>query len=128
MIVTAIGCSQKEPVDPIDRFVQQESSDNMFFSGVHSIVYLPETASSEQLVSGVYKQAFYRLGNVNKILETKKVQITYRGMTNTEPYDTYLVILANTDEGKKIVVLQFSKIPDNTSKLEGGWEYEIFDQ
>jgi hypothetical protein len=106
--------------------VRQESSDPYFFSGPGRTIRLPATTSPEQVASAVFKQNFSELGSVTKFLETKNVQISYKGMTNLVPNDTYTAVLVDTNIGRKVVLFQYRV--DKREKMGTGWEYRVYDQ
>jgi len=123
LAVALTGCGQR---DPIDRVVRQASSDPFFRNGMWKPILLPATASPEQLASAVFKQDFSELGNVTKILETKKVQIAYKDMTNEVPNATYTAVLVDADIGRKVILFQYSE--NKRDKRISGWWHRVYDQ
>lgn len=92
------------------------------------IIRLPVTASLEQLTPAVFKQDLSEFGSVTKILETRKVQISLKGMTDPAHINdyTYTAVLVDTDIGRKVVLFQYYE--DKRNKRFSGWWFRVYDQ
>ena len=88
---------------PIEQLAERLSKDYMWQNGISPIITLPSTATTEQVLSEVFKMSGFDQGHVTdyKILEVKEVQIT-----GSLP-DWYTAVLVSTNFGDKIVLLQY---------------------
>jgi hypothetical protein len=101
LALAMIGCAQR---DPIDRIVDQESSNPFFPSGMYLPIPLPLTAS----VTQVTVTALGELPVKTLILESRRVRIPKRGGAGEDPARVaYVGVLARTPSGDKVVLLQY---------------------
>lgn len=90
--------------DQIDQLVTELSSSNgLLMNEAYPILGLPETASTEEVVSKTFKMTSFDKGRVEnyKILQIRKVRI--RGSLP----DLYTAVLVETTFGKKIVLFRY---------------------
>ena len=107
----------KTPPDPIERLVERLSKNLGWTNGVFPAIKLPSTATTEQVVSEVFRMTGFDQGHVTsyKVMQTKDVQIPV-GM----PLERYTAVLVQTNFGEKIALL----------KYEGGssgWWSRVYD-
>ena len=104
------GCARTP--DAIDGLVADLSSTHgMWINGYSLDIRLPNTASTEQVVEQVFKQAIFDTGRATppvsgkvtsyKILKTRRVYIP-----NDSQSDTYTAVLVETNFGQKIILLK----------------------
>lgn len=108
---------------PIERLAARLSADPLWQNGIAPIIALPQTASTEQVVSKVFEMISFDQGKVTKhrILEAKRVRIK-GGLP-----DHYTAALIETNLGEKIVLFRheggaigwWSRVYDNDSPASG---------
>jgi len=124
------GCA---PSDPIDRVVQEASSNPNFSSDGWMAVLMIRTSSPvtmfpEELTKWMFKDYILESWNTNRILEVKKVQISYE-LANPNGAQSsgtnYLAVLVNTDMGRRVILYKDS---GKSTKYWIGWEFKIDDK
>jgi hypothetical protein len=110
------GCVTKS--DSIDRLVADLSATSGFYlNGFPDGSNLPQSASPKELVSEAFRQADFDPGRVTsyRILKIRQVQVNEGNII----YHHYTAVLADTNLGKKIVLMHYDK-------AEGGWWRRIY--
>jgi hypothetical protein len=106
-----------EPSDPIDALVAQLTrTGGMWLNGLSPVLELPENASTEELVAEFFQKVSYEQGQIKShtIADSRRVTIT-PGIFD----DQYTAVLVDTNLGRKILLLQYSK--------NGGWWSRVYD-
>lgn len=99
--------------DAIDWLVAELGSSGNWQDGIVTSLNLPETASSEEIVSNAFKKDwFYKIPADYKILESRKIEFPF-------PHDKYLAALVETGIGQKIIIYEYAG-------REVGW-FRIYD-
>lgn len=101
-LAALLGC---QPIDPIDRVVRKESSNEYFPSGMWKPIDLPATASAEEVIGKLFATPI-------RILTNREVRISE---------DLYRAALVETGGGRKVVLIRYDKDRNPTKKLKGWW-------
>jgi hypothetical protein len=112
IIIAALLAGCATTPDSIDRLVSRLSSDHSWERGDYFSLGVPATASTEQVVLAVLKT--YHVTSY-RILTVREVKIP-----GSLP-SPYIAVLANTDEGRKVVLL-------NHVGPDRDWWYRVFDE
>ena len=108
-----LGCSLRDPIDRLEA----ELSKPQISTHLYQPIELPETASPQECIS-VLASKDRRLLLSPKVLKMRQVHISIGDWT---------AVLLDTNDGQKIVLLQF--LPPKVSSKGGmhGWDYWIYD-
>ncbi|MFI5380219.1 MAG: M56 family metallopeptidase, partial [Tepidisphaerales bacterium] len=90
---------------PIERLAERLSSDQLWQNGLAPMITLPQTASTEEVVSKVFDMTSFgqaKTGKENRILEVKQVRIP-----GSLP-DQYTAAVVETNLGQKIVLINYA--------------------
>ena len=124
---------EREAALPFDRLAAQLSSSPLWQNGISPIIALPQTASTEQVVSKVFETISFDQGKVtqHRVLEVRQVRIK-----GSLP-DQYTAALVETNLGEKIVLLRheggpmgwWSRVyhsdPPATAGGEAAWQINL---
>lgn len=105
------------PSDPIDALVAKLSkTQGMWLNGISPVIEMPEGAPIEDLVAEFFQKVNYDGGPIGsqRIAEIRRVTIP-PGLSS----DEFIAVLVNTNLGRKILLLQYSK--------SGGWWSRVYD-
>jgi hypothetical protein len=121
VIILALGCSRR---DPIDRLMARIPYEN-FPSYPFKMIELPPDASPEQLISALAKRGAFELGHFEfttfNILEARRTHTAPRPHYDI-PQENFIAVLLDTNLGRKIVVFKPMSNRDNA-----GWYYRTYD-
>jgi hypothetical protein len=96
-VIVFSGCTSR---DPIDRVVQQASSNRYFGNGPFKPINLPPTSPITNLLAQAFEKTFPLPSHVEKIsiLEQREVSISSI---------SYTAVLVETENGRKVVLLRY---------------------
>jgi hypothetical protein len=115
------GCATKP--DSFDRLAADLSATSgLYLNGFPDGSNLPQSASPEELVSEAFRQTDFDPGRVTsyQILKIRQVLIS----EGSAYQRTYTAVLADTNLGRKIVLMRYNKGDDSTA---AGWWRRIYD-
>jgi hypothetical protein len=102
-VVVLGGCGTR--IDPLDRISEDLSASHGTWSqGVFPKLQLAETATADEVISGVLQRTSFDYGRIteHKILEVRRL----RGPAGRA--DKYIAALVDTDFGVKIVLIKYA--------------------